>query len=103
MDDLRALVKYMYTGRCSNQSQSRTLSVANALGCDSLIRLLESDEARIYQNVELENPDHAQELLQAIHRFKTQGKFVDCFVSSQVNIFLCWCNILWLYNFFFDV
>lgn len=86
MDDLRALVKYMYTGRCTNRSQSRALFVANALGCDSLIRLLESDEAQIYQNVDLENPDHAQELLQAIRRFKIQGKFIDCFVSSEVKI-----------------
>ncbi|EFO25005.1 hypothetical protein LOAG_03478 [Loa loa] len=88
MDDLRALVKYMYTGRCNNRSQNRTLSVANALGCDSLIKLLESEEARVYQNVELENPDHAQELLQAIYRFKTQGKFIDCFVSSQNRMIL---------------
>lgn len=88
MDDLLVLVKYMYTGRCSNQSKSKTLSVANTLGCDSLIRLLESEEARIYENVELENAGHAQELLQAIHRFKNQGKFVDCFVSSQVNTFV---------------
>lgn len=88
MDDLRALVKYMYTGRCSNRSQNRTLFVANALGCDSLIRLIESEEAQLYKNVDLENPDHAQELLEAIHRFKTQGKFIDCLVSSQVNIFI---------------
>ncbi|CAG9535976.1 unnamed protein product [Cercopithifilaria johnstoni] len=88
MDDLRALVNYMYTGRCSNRSQSRTLFVANALGCDSLIKLLESEEAQIYRNVDLENPDHAQELLQAIYRFKTQGKFIDCFVSSQSRVIL---------------
>ncbi|KAL3998049.1 FAM91 C-terminus family protein [Acanthocheilonema viteae] len=88
MDELRALVKYMYTGRCNNRSQSRTLFVANALGCDSLIRLLESEEAQIYENVDLENPDHAQELLQAIHRFKTEGKFIDCFVSSRSRVIL---------------
>uniref|UniRef100_A0A915PUJ5 Uncharacterized protein n=1 Tax=Setaria digitata TaxID=48799 RepID=A0A915PUJ5_9BILA len=88
MDDLRAMIKYMYTGRCSNKSQSRTLSVANALGCDSLIRLMESEEARIFQNIELENPNHAQELLQAVHRFKTQGKFIDCFVSSEGRMIL---------------
>ncbi|VDK68842.1 unnamed protein product [Litomosoides sigmodontis] len=88
MDDLRALVKYMYTGRCNNRSQNRTLFVANALGCDSLIRLIESEEAQLYKNVDLENPDHAQELLQAIHRFKTQGKFIDCLVSSQSRVIL---------------
>uniref|UniRef100_A0A0R3S6N3 Zinc finger and BTB domain-containing protein 14 n=1 Tax=Elaeophora elaphi TaxID=1147741 RepID=A0A0R3S6N3_9BILA len=88
MDDLRALVKYMYTGRCSNRSQSKTLFVANALGCDSLIRLLGSEEARIYQNADLENPDHAQELLRAVHRFKTQGKFIDCTVTSQNRVIL---------------
>lgn len=85
MDELQKMVAYMHTGRCSNHSRSKMLSAARALGCDSLVRLLESDEARIYQNVELENPDHAQELLQAVHRFKVEGKFTDCFVSSQVS------------------
>ncbi|OZC08954.1 zinc finger, C2H2 type [Onchocerca flexuosa] len=88
MDDLRTVIKYMYTGRCSNRSRSKTLSVANVLGCDSLVRLLESEEARIYPNVELENSNHAQELLQAIHRFKTQRKFIDCFMSIENRMIL---------------
>ncbi|KAM3721546.1 Zinc finger protein [Dirofilaria immitis] len=88
MDDLKTVIRYMYTGRCSNRFQRRTLSVANALGCDSLVRLLESEEARIYPNIDLENSNHAQELLQAIHRFKTQEKFIDCFVSSENRMIL---------------
>uniref|UniRef100_A0A0N5CY88 Myoneurin n=1 Tax=Thelazia callipaeda TaxID=103827 RepID=A0A0N5CY88_THECL len=81
MEDLREIINYMYSGHCSNRSQSRMQFVASALESFSLIRLLKSEEARI--NVELNNQYHSLELLEAINRFRMHEKFLDCFVCSE--------------------
>lgn len=75
----------MYSGRCNNAERDKALKAARALVCSSLIKLLESKEASIYPDAQLEDSLHAQKLLQAMYRFKAEGRFTDCTVSSQVR------------------
>ncbi|VDM48452.1 unnamed protein product [Toxocara canis] len=92
-EEVHDLVEFMYTGRSETSYRLRRLECARALGCSSLVHLLESDEAQSTEGVTLEDSFHSHRLLHAAFRFKSDLRFTDCIINCQ-NVPVLRCHRL---------
>lgn len=79
-EELREIVGFMYSGRVRGTLRVES---ARALGCSSLTSLLENQRFSMQPNVVFEDRLHSQRLLQALFRYKSENRFLDCIVNCQ--------------------
>lgn len=101
--ELRELVDFMYTGRSRTRANGMNVESARALGCHSLVQLLESDEANALDALVVEDSLHSQRLLQAAFRFRADGRFTDCIINCQnTHVLKCHRLVLCAYSNHFE-
>lgn len=93
-EELREIVSFMYTGRIRGNMRVES---AQALGCSSLVSLLENQRFSVQPNVVFEDRLHSQRLLQALFRYKSENRFLDCIVNCQVILYV----LAYILHFFF--
>uniref|UniRef100_A0A915CEJ5 BTB domain-containing protein n=2 Tax=Parascaris univalens TaxID=6257 RepID=A0A915CEJ5_PARUN len=102
-EEARDLVEFMYTGRSETDCRLRRLECARALGCSSLVHLLESEEAQSTEGVTLEDSFHSHRLLHAAFRFKSDLRFTDCIINCQdVSVLRCHRVVLCAFSTHFE-